>query len=71
MADYFTMHNACCVPNVSESNVDADLSSGGAMVLPDIQSGGNTYHLAVGAGKDTNMYIVNRDNKDSTGVSAL
>jgi hypothetical protein len=62
VADYFTMHNACCVSNVSESNTDTDLGSGGAMVLPDIQSGGNTYHLAVGAGKDSNMYIVNRDN---------
>jgi hypothetical protein len=62
VADYFTMHNACCVASVSESNTDTDLGSGGAMVLPDILSGGNTYHLAVGAGKDTNMYIVNRNN---------
>jgi hypothetical protein len=32
------------------------------MVLPDLQdTAQNTWHLAVGAGKDTNMYIVNRD----------
>ena len=60
--DYFTMHNACCASS-SESNQDVDLGSGGAMVLPDLKDSGNvTHHLAVGAGKDTNMYIVDRDN---------
>jgi len=63
VADYFTMHNACCVSGVSESNTDTDLGSGGAMVLPDLMdSQNNTHHLAVGAGKDSNMYIVDRDN---------
>ena len=33
------------------------------MVLPDLKDNGNvTHHLAVGAGKDSNMYIVDRDN---------
>jgi hypothetical protein len=57
VADYFDMFNTD-----SESGSDTDLGSGGAMVLPDLQdSAQNTWHLAVGAGKDTNMYIVNRD----------
>src|SRR3989454_1031060 len=57
VADYFTMHNT-----VAESNVDQDLGSGGALVLPDLtDSLGHTLHLAVGAGKDAIIYIVNRD----------
>jgi hypothetical protein len=56
VADYFNMHDT-----VSESNADADLSSGGAMVLPDLKDNvGNTWHLAVGAGKDGRIYVVNR-----------
>jgi len=63
VADYFTMHNTGCVGGVSESNTDTDLGSGGAMVLPDLMDNqNNTHHLAVGAGKDSNMYIVDRDN---------
>ena len=46
----------------SENGSDTDLGSGGAMVLPDLNDGsGNTWHLAVGAGKDGNLYVVNRD----------
>jgi hypothetical protein len=57
VADYFNMFNTD-----SESGSDTDLGSGGAMVLPDLQdSAQNTWHLAVGAGKDTHMYVVNRD----------
>jgi hypothetical protein len=57
VADYFTMYN-----EVSESNGDVDLGSGGIMLLPDVvDSGGTTRHLAVGAGKDSNLYVVNRD----------
>ncbi len=48
---------------VSESNSDADLGSGGAMVLPDMTDSTNTTrHLAVGAGKDGNIYLVDRTN---------
>src|SRR5450432_1148062 len=33
------------------------------MLLPDLtDSGGNVKHLAVGAGKDSNIYVVDRDN---------
>lgn len=55
--DYFAMHNT-----ISESRKDLDLGSGGEIVLPDMKdSSGKTVHLAVGAGKDNAIYIVNRD----------
>jgi hypothetical protein len=58
VADYFDMFNTA-----SESGSDIDLGSGGAMVLPDLPNGsGGTVSLAVGAGKDGNIYVVNRNN---------
>jgi hypothetical protein len=58
VADYFNMSNT-----TSESNADADLGSGGAMVLPDATFGSaGTLQLAVGAGKDGNIYVVDRNN---------
>ena len=58
VADYFTMTNT-----VAESNADQDLGSGGALLLPDItDANGVTRHLAVGAGKDQAIYLVDRDN---------
>ena len=63
VADYFAMDNPNGGDAESESSADTDFGSGGAMLLPDLQDGqGNTWHLGVGAGKDGNMYIVNRDN---------
>ena len=57
VADYFEMHNTS-----AESNVDRDLGSGGALVLPDLQdSFGKTWQLAIGAGKDGHIYVVNRN----------
>jgi hypothetical protein len=57
VADYFTMSN-----EVAESSADQDLGSGGEMLLPDLTDSSNTVrHLAVGAGKDGNIYVVNRD----------
>jgi hypothetical protein len=57
VADYFEMDNQS-----SENSTDTDLGSGGAIVLPDLSDGaGHTSHLAVGAGKDSNLYVVNRD----------
>jgi hypothetical protein len=56
--DYFTMSN-----EVAESNADQDLGSGGEMLLPDLMDSTNTVrHLMVGAGKDGNIYVVDRDN---------
>jgi hypothetical protein len=57
VADYFTMFNT-----VAESNQDEDLGSGGALVLPDVtDNSGQEHHLAVGAGKDAHIYVVDRD----------
>ena len=57
VADYFAMTG-----EVAESNEDADLGSGGAMLLPDLaDSTATVRHLAVGAGKDGRIYVVDRD----------
>jgi hypothetical protein len=57
LADYFTPHNT-----VAESNADTDFGSGGGILMLDVtDSGGNTRHLAVGAGKDSLIYVVDRD----------
>jgi outer membrane protein assembly factor BamB len=57
VADYFTMYN-----EVAESSADEDLGSGGEMLLPDLTDSANTVrHLVIGAGKDGNIYVVNRD----------
>jgi len=58
VADYFNMSST-----VNESNGDVDLGSGGPMVLPDLNFGAaSTLHLALGAGKDGNLYVVDRNN---------
>jgi hypothetical protein len=58
VADYFNMSTT-----VSESGGDVDLGSAGPMILPDQTYGtANTLTLAVGAGKDGNIYVVNRNN---------
>jgi len=58
VADYFNMYNT-----VAESSVDEDLGSGGALVLPDLKdASGQVRRLVVGAGKDTNIYLADRDN---------
>jgi hypothetical protein len=55
--DYFAT-----LDTVAQSAADSDFGSGGAMVLPDqLDGGGATRHLAVGAGKDANLYVVDRD----------
>ncbi len=57
VADYFEMSN-----QMQENDTDIDLGSGGTVVLPDLNdASGNVKHLAVGAGKDSNIYVVNRD----------
>jgi hypothetical protein len=58
VADYFDMSNT-----VAESAADEDLGSGGALLLPDLTDAeGNVHQLAVGAGKDQTIYVVDRDN---------
>ncbi|SAK99361.1 PQQ enzyme repeat protein [Caballeronia fortuita] len=54
--DYFQPSNT-----VQETNEDEDLGSGGAMVLPDFaDANGKVWRLAVGAGKNSTIYVVNR-----------
>jgi len=58
VADYFNMYNT-----QSLSSQDLDLGSGGALLLPDqTDSQGIVHHLIVGAGKDQNIYLADRDN---------
>lgn len=58
VADYFTMSGT-----VTESNNDEDLGSGGTLLLPDFKdSSGTIRQLAVGAGKDQTIYVVDRNN---------
>jgi hypothetical protein len=57
VADYFEMDNES-----SENASDTDLGSGGTLLLTQKDSAGNTWNLAVGAGKDSNLYVVDRTN---------
>jgi hypothetical protein len=57
VADYFEMDNES-----SENGHDVDLGSGGTLLLNQKDSTGKVWQLAVGAGKDSNLYIVDRTN---------
>jgi hypothetical protein len=55
IADYFTPYNKSTL-----NSKDFDLGSGGPMLLPD--QPGPAAHLALAAGKDSGLYLLNRDN---------
>ena len=57
VADYFEMENES-----QENGSDTDLGSGGTLLVNEKDSAGKTWALAVGAGKDTNLYVVDRTN---------
>ena len=58
VSDYFTPYNQQHL-----SDIDADLGSSDVVLLPDLQdASGRTVHLAVTAGKDGSIYVVDRDN---------
>jgi hypothetical protein len=62
------MHNQS-----SENGNDVDLGSGGTLLVYPKDSTGKIWPLAVGAGKDTNLYVVNRSkmgkfNPDNNGA---
>jgi hypothetical protein len=58
VADYFEMDN-----QQSENDGDVDLGSGGTLLVPNMKdSTGTTRQLAAGAGKDGNLYLVDRTN---------
>jgi hypothetical protein len=64
--DYFNMFNT-----VSESDADEDLGSGGILLLPAMKdSGGVQRSLAIGGGKDGNIYIVDRTNMGKFNASS-
>jgi hypothetical protein len=66
LMDYFTPLNT-----VSESNADTDFGSGGPLLLPDLKDAtGTTRHLAVGAGKDGLIYVIDRDNMGKFSATA-
>ncbi len=55
--DYFTMFDVA-----QENASDGDLGSGGPMVLPDMKNAtGRTEQLVIGAGKDRNIYLADRN----------
>ncbi len=57
VADYFEMDNEAI-----ENQTDTDLGSGGAVLVNVNDSNGKQWQLAIGAGKDSNLYVVNRTN---------
>ena len=58
VADYFTPYNATTL-----DQEDLDMGSAGVTLLPDlVDSGSVVHHYAVAAGKDGNMYVLDRDN---------
>ena len=57
VADYFTPFNQAAM-----QLSDADLGSGGPLLLPDSVGSATHPHLLVGAGKQGKIYLVDRDN---------
>jgi len=56
VADYFEMHNQS-----SENGGDIDFGSGGTMLVDQRDSTGKLWNLAVAAGKDGNLYLIDRN----------
>ncbi len=66
VADYFTPTN-----QQNDADGDVDFGSGGVLLLPDMtDASGVVRHLAVGAGKDSNLYVVDRDNMGKYSASS-
>lgn len=57
VADYFEMDN-----ETQENATDTDLGSGGALLVNISDDKGKVWQLGVGAGKDSNIYVVDRTN---------
>ncbi len=58
VVDYFTPFNT-----ISDDNADLDLASAAPLLLPDLVDANSiTRHLAIAAGKDTQLYVASRDN---------
>jgi hypothetical protein len=66
IVDYFAAPNT-----VTESASDTDLGSGSPLLLPDqIDAAGTARHLMIGAGKDGNVLLLDRDNLGKYNASA-
>lgn len=57
VADYFEMDN-----QASENGSDIDLGSGGTLLVSQKDAAGKMWQLAIGAGKDSHLYVVDRTN---------
>jgi hypothetical protein len=57
VADYFEMYN-----QLGENGQDLDLGAGGTVLISPKDSGGKVWQLAIAAGKDSNIYVVDRTN---------
>jgi PQQ enzyme repeat len=57
VSDYFEMDNESY-----ENGNDVDLGSGGTILVNETDNNGKVWQLAIGAGKDTNLYLVNATN---------
>ena len=58
VTDYFTSWNT-----TAQTNADTDLGSGSPLLIPDqVDGAGTTRHLMLAAGKDMNLYLLDRDN---------
>jgi chitobiase/beta-hexosaminidase-like protein/fibronectin type III domain protein len=57
VADYFTPFNQAAL-----ANADLDLASAGITLLPDAVGSSAHPHLLIGAGKDGELYLIDRDN---------
>jgi hypothetical protein len=68
VTDYFEMDSESY-----ENGHDVDLGSGGTLLVSPKDSSGKVWDLAVGAGKDSNLYVVDRTNmgKFNSGKNAI
>jgi hypothetical protein len=57
VSDYFTPSN-----QLTLAENDGDFGSGGTLILDIGGSNNQIHHLAITAGKDSNLYVLNRDN---------
>jgi hypothetical protein len=65
VSDYFATSDT-----VTQSQNDTDLGSGSPLLIADqVDSSGTTRHLMVAAGKDANLYLLDRDNMGKFNVN--
>ncbi|HTB64661.1 MAG TPA: hypothetical protein VK727_00435 [Steroidobacteraceae bacterium] len=65
LTQYFTPSD-----QLADEQTDSDFGAGGAVVLVDLPAGSPVTHLVMGGGKDSTLYVLNRDNLGGLGDSA-